>query len=72
MSKMIVPPTTSDPLSTMDEALDALKAGRMVIVIDAKERENEGDFVCAAESVTPEMISFMLRYGAGVLCVPLL
>ena len=69
---MIVPPTTSDPLSTMDEALDALKAGRMVIVIDAKERENEGDFVCAAESVTPEMISFMLRYGAGVLCVPLL
>ena len=56
----------------MDEALDALKAGRMVIVIDAKERENEGDFVCAAESVTPEMISFMLRYGAGVLCVPLL
>ncbi len=69
---MIEPPTTSDPLSTMDEALDALKAGRMVIVIDAKERENEGDFVCAAESVTPEMISFMLRYGAGVLCVPLL
>ncbi|MEI8022108.1 MAG: 3,4-dihydroxy-2-butanone-4-phosphate synthase, partial [Schlesneria sp.] len=72
MSTMIEPPTTSDPLSTMDEALDALKAGRMVIVIDAKERENEGDFVCAAESVTPEMISFMLRYGAGVLCVPLL
>ncbi len=69
---MNLPESTPDPLSTMDEALDALKAGRLVIVVDAEERENEGDFVCAAETVTPELVSFMLRHGAGVLCVPLL
>ena len=66
----------SDPnsefFSTIDDALDALKAGRMVIVVDAEERENEGDFVCAAETITPEQVSFMLRYGGGVLCVSLL
>lgn len=66
------PVTTSDPLSSMDEAFDALKAGRLVIVIDAKERENEGDFICAAETVTPELIAFMLRHGSGTLCVSLL
>lgn len=64
--------TTGDPLSSIDEALDAIKAGRLVIVIDAKERENEGDFICAAETVTPELVNFMLRYGRGLLCVPLL
>jgi 3,4-dihydroxy 2-butanone 4-phosphate synthase/GTP cyclohydrolase II len=69
---MIVPQSSPDPLSTMDEALDALKSGRLVIVVDAEERENEGDFVCAAESITPEMVGFLLRYGAGVLCVSLL
>ena len=67
-----IPKETPDPLSTMEEAIDALKAGRLVMVVDAEERENEGDFVCAAESVTPEMVSFMLRHGAGVLCVPIL
>ena len=66
------PVSASDPLSTIDDALDALKAGRLVIVVDAEERENEGDFVCAAELVTPESVSFMLRHGAGVLCVPVL
>ena len=66
------PSSNSDPLSTMDEALDALKAGKLIIVIDAKERENEGDFVCAAESVTQEMVDFMMRRGAGVLCVSML
>ena len=69
---MIVPPSTPDCFSPLDDAIDALKAGRLVMVVDAEERENEGDFVCAAEAVTPEMVSFMLRYGAGVLCVPLL
>lgn len=64
--------TPSETLSSIDEALDALKAGRMVIVIDAEERENEGDFICAAETVTPDQINFMLRRGAGQLCVPLL
>jgi 3,4-dihydroxy 2-butanone 4-phosphate synthase/GTP cyclohydrolase II len=69
---MNVPNVPADPFSTLDEAFDALKSGRLVIVVDAEERENEGDFVCAAEFVTPEMVSFMLRYGAGVLCVPML
>ena len=69
---MELPADLSESLSSIDEALSALKAGRLVIVVDAEEREDEGDFVCAAESVTPEMVSFMLRHGAGVLCVPIL
>jgi 3,4-dihydroxy 2-butanone 4-phosphate synthase/GTP cyclohydrolase II len=57
------------PFHSLDDALDALKAGRMVIVVDAEERENEGDFVCAAETITPEQVHFMLRHGMGELCV---
>lgn len=60
------------PGSSIDEALAALRAGRMVIVVDAEERENEGDFVCAAEFATPAMVEFMVRRGAGVLCAPML
>lgn len=66
--------TTGDGPSTyspIDEALSALKAGRMVIVVDAADRENEGDFICAAETVTPEMVDFLLRIGRGNLCVPM-
>jgi len=55
----------------IDEALAALRAGKMVIVVDAQERENEGDLVCAAESITPEIVNFMLRNAAGVLCAPM-
>jgi len=69
---MLLPQTSPDNFSTIEEALDALKAGRLVIVIDAEERENEGDFVCAAECVTPELVSFMLRHGGGLLCVSIL
>lgn len=69
---MQLPPELPDPLSTIEEAVAALKAGRLVIVVDSEEREDEGDFICAAETVTPELIGFMLRHGAGVLCVPLL
>jgi 3,4-dihydroxy 2-butanone 4-phosphate synthase/GTP cyclohydrolase II len=57
--------------STIDEVLSALRAGRVVIVVDAAERENEGDFVCAAESITPQTVNFMLEVGRGVLCAPL-
>ncbi|MEX0715885.1 MAG: 3,4-dihydroxy-2-butanone-4-phosphate synthase, partial [Planctomycetaceae bacterium] len=57
--------------SGIDEALSALKAGRVVIVVDAEHRENEGDFICAAEAITPEIVDFMLRIGRGVLCAPL-
>lgn len=61
----------SNDTHAVNAALDALRSGRMVIVVDARERENEGDLICAAESITPEMVDFMLRQGAGVLCAPL-
>jgi 3,4-dihydroxy-2-butanone 4-phosphate synthase len=61
----------TSPASPLDQALQALRSGKLVIVVDAQERENEGDLICAAESVTPEMVNFMLRQGAGVLCAPL-
>lgn len=64
--------SNSDSFHPLEDALAALKAGKLVIVVDAEERENEGDFVCAAEKVTPEIVDFMLRRGAGVLCSPLL
>ncbi len=58
-------------LNTIQEALEELRAGRIIIVVDDEDRENEGDFVCAAETITPEQVNFMLHYGRGVLCVPL-
>jgi 3,4-dihydroxy 2-butanone 4-phosphate synthase / GTP cyclohydrolase II len=63
--------TERNDLQAIQHALDALRAGRLVIVVDARERENEGDLVCAAEFITPETVDFMLRQGAGVLCAPL-
>lgn len=60
----------SSPFSTVPEAVDAIARGEIVIVVDAEDRENEGDFICAAEKATPEMINFMLS-GRGQLCVSL-
>ena len=60
------------PLSTVEEAIEDIRAGQMVIVVDDEDRENEGDLVFAAEMVTPEMINFMATYGRGLICVPLL
>lgn len=57
--------------NAIDEVVSALRAGRPVIVVDAAERENEGDFVCAAESITPETVNFILEHGRGMLCAPL-
>jgi 3,4-dihydroxy 2-butanone 4-phosphate synthase/GTP cyclohydrolase II len=57
--------------SSIDDAIAALKQGRMVIVLDADDRENEGDLICAAETITSAQVAFMLRYGSGVLCVPI-
>ncbi|MDG2389664.1 MAG: GTP cyclohydrolase II [Planctomycetaceae bacterium] len=57
--------------SPLNDAVKALREGHMVIVVDAEERENEGDFVCAAESITPEMVNFMLKVGRGELCAPM-
>ncbi len=56
---------------SIEDAVAALRSGRMVIVVDPRERENEGDFICAAETITAEQVDFMLRYGRGQLCAPL-
>ncbi len=58
-------------LNTIDEAIQDIKEGKIIIVVDDEDRENEGDFVCAAEKVTPDMVNFMLTHGRGVLCAPL-
>ena len=58
--------------STIEEAVEAIRAGRIVVVVDAEDRENEGDFVCAAEKATPEAVNFMMTYGRGQLCMPIL
>ncbi len=62
---------TTTPPNSIDDALAALRAGRLVIVVDASDRENEGDFVGAAESITAEQVDFMLSRGRGVMCAPL-
>jgi 3,4-dihydroxy 2-butanone 4-phosphate synthase/GTP cyclohydrolase II len=62
----------ADQFSSIDAAVAAIRAGRMVIVVDAEDRENEGDFVCAAEKATPDMVNFMLRHGRGQVCMPIL
>ena len=61
----------SKRLSSIEAAVDALRRGEVVIAMDAEDRENEGDFICAAEKVTPAIINFMLN-GRGQLCMPLL
>ncbi len=58
--------------SKIEEALDAIAAGRVVIVVDDEKRENEGDFIAAAERVTPETIAFMITHGRGQLCMPIM
>ena len=60
------------PLSKIEQAIDDIKNGKMVIVIDDEDRENEGDLTMAAEMVTPEAINFMATYGRGLICVPML
>lgn len=59
------------PFATIPEALDELRAGRFIILVDDEDRENEGDLVCAAQLATPDMINFMIRQAAGKLCLTL-
>ncbi len=54
---------------TVEEAISELKEGRMIVVIDAADRENEGDLICLADKVTPEMVNFMITHGRGLVCV---
>lgn len=59
-------------LDTIESAIEDIKAGRLVIVVDDEDRENEGDFICASASATPEVVNFMSKYGRGLICVALL
>jgi 3,4-dihydroxy 2-butanone 4-phosphate synthase/GTP cyclohydrolase II len=61
----------SSPFSSIEEALEEIRAGRMVILVDDEDRENEGDFVMAAEKVTPDAINFMAQHGRGLICLPM-
>lgn len=58
-------------LNSIPEAIEDIKAGKIVIVVDDEDRENEGDFVCAAETITPEIVNFMVTHGRGLMCASL-
>ena len=58
--------------NTIEEAINDIKSGKVIIVIDDENRENEGDFIAAAEMITPEMVNFMATHGKGLICTPLL
>jgi len=64
-------PETKTQLNTIEEAIEEIRRGKVIIVVDDEDRENEGDFVAAAETVTPEMINFMVTHGRGLVCVPI-
>lgn len=57
--------------SEIPQVLEELRQGKMIVLVDAEDRENEGDLVCAADKVTPEIINFMAKYGRGLICLPL-
>ncbi|WP_111684111.1 3,4-dihydroxy-2-butanone-4-phosphate synthase [Winogradskyella tangerina] len=62
---------TQTKLNTIEEAIEDIRQGKVIIVVDDENRENEGDFLAAAEKVTPEMINFMATHGRGLICAPL-
>ena len=63
--------TENFKLNTIEEAIEDIRQGKIIIVVDDEDRENEGDFLAAAEKVTPEMINFMATHGRGLICAPL-
>lgn len=62
---------TNSPLNNIEEAIEDIRQGKLLIVVDDEDRENEGDFICAAELTTPEIVNFMAINGRGLICVPL-
>ncbi|MBT8236500.1 MAG: 3,4-dihydroxy-2-butanone-4-phosphate synthase [Bacteroidia bacterium] len=68
---MISSKTRTIELNTIEEAIEDIRKGKVIIVVDDENRENEGDFIAAAEMVTPEMINFMTKNGRGLICAPL-
>src|SRR5215813_5891515 len=59
----------ASPFARIEDAVEAIRVGRMIIVVDDEDRENEGDLTIAAEKVTPEVINFMARHGRGLICL---
>ncbi|MFY0628561.1 MAG: bifunctional 3,4-dihydroxy-2-butanone-4-phosphate synthase/GTP cyclohydrolase II [Reichenbachiella sp.] len=59
-------------LDSVSEAIEAIRKGEVIIVVDDEDRENEGDFICAAEKITPEIVNFMATHGKGLICAPLI
>ena len=68
---MSLDPEPAGPFASIDEVLDDLRAGRLIVILDDEDRENEGDLVCAAEFVTPEIVNFMATHGRGLVCMPM-
>lgn len=62
---------SKSPFHTIPEAIEDIRAGKMIIVVDDEDRENEGDFLMAADKVTPEAVNIMVKYGRGLVCVPI-
>jgi 3,4-dihydroxy 2-butanone 4-phosphate synthase/GTP cyclohydrolase II len=62
---------TEIKLDSIEDAIKDIAAGKVVVVVDDEDRENEGDFICAAEKITPELVNFMVKEGRGLLCTPL-
>src|SRR3954471_6923935 len=59
-------------LDSIEDAIEDIKNGKVIIVVDDEDRENEGDFICAAECITPEIVNFMATHGRGLICAPLI
>src|ERR1700721_2485060 len=57
------------PFASVEEALEEIRAGRMIVLVDDEDRENEGDLTIAAEKITPEAINFMAKFGRGLICL---
>ena len=68
---MVKKTQTNNPFNSIDEAIEDIRNGKLLIVVDDADRENEGDFICAAELTTPEIVNFMATHGRGLICVPL-
>ena len=59
------------PFASIEEAIEEIRQGRMIVLVDDEDRENEGDLTMAAEKITPEAVNFMTKYGRGLICLSL-
>ena len=70
-ARLEIAKTKGSPFARIEDAVEAIRAGKMIIVVDDEDRENEGDLTLAAEKVTPEKINFMAKHGRGLICMPM-